>query len=79
MRRQYLLAALTFIALLAAAPSWNDTTCDRTTPLPAGFTESSTASGDAAALLGPALLPLPMGPGASSRYLRAPVAPEAVP
>ena len=79
MRRQYLLAALTFLALLAAAPSWNDTTCDRTTPLPAGFTESSTASGDAAALLDPTILPLPMGPVASSRYLRVPVAPEAVP
>jgi hypothetical protein len=45
MRRQYVLAALALIALLAAAPSWNDTTCDRTTPLPAGWTESPSPDG----------------------------------
>lgn len=74
MRRQYLLAALTLLALVAAAPSWNDTTCDRTTPLPAGFTESSTAGGDPVTLSDPTLFPLPVGPGAGARYLRAPLA-----
>lgn len=52
MRRQYLLAALTFIALLAAAPSWNDTTCDRTTPLPAGWADAPLAAGDTPAQAG---------------------------
>lgn len=46
MRRQYLLATLALIALIAAAPSWNDTTCDRTTPVPAGWTDASTIGGD---------------------------------
>ena len=47
MRRQYVLAVLAFIALLAAAPSWNDTTCDRTTPVPAGWGDASNTAGDA--------------------------------
>jgi hypothetical protein len=46
MRRQYLLAALALISLLAAAPSWNDTTCDRTTPSPAGWADVPTTGGD---------------------------------
>jgi hypothetical protein len=79
MRRQHVLALLAFLALLAAAPSWNDTTCDATTPLPAGFTESSTASVDPAVLIDPTLLPLPLGPAARSRFLRAPLASEVVP
>lgn len=37
MRRQYILAMLVLVALLAAAPSWNDTTCDASTPLPAAL------------------------------------------
>jgi hypothetical protein len=32
--------------MMAAAPSWNETTCDRTTPVPAGFADAPTAAGD---------------------------------
>ena len=45
MRRQHVLALLALITLLAAAPSWNDTTCDRTTPVPGGWTQEPTAAG----------------------------------
>jgi hypothetical protein len=66
MRRQHVLAVLALMALLAAAPSWNDTTCDRTTPLPTGWAESSTAenitgAGVARGVVGvplPGMLPL---------------------
>ena len=47
MRRQYVLAALGLLALLAAAPSWNDTTCDRSTPVPAGWADRPVTAGDA--------------------------------
>ena len=47
MRRQYVLAALGLLTLLAAAPSWNDTTCDRTTPVPAGWADRPVTAGDA--------------------------------
>jgi hypothetical protein len=39
------LALLALITLLAAAPSWNDTTCDRTTPVPGGWDESPGTAG----------------------------------
>jgi hypothetical protein len=45
MRRQYVLAVLVLVALLAAAPSWNDTTCDRTTPVPTAWNVSPAAAG----------------------------------
>jgi hypothetical protein len=31
---------------MAAAPSWNDTTCDRTTPVPTGFADAPTPARD---------------------------------
>lgn len=46
MRRHYLLAGLALVALMAAAPSWNDTTCDRTTPVPAAFADAPAAAGN---------------------------------
>jgi hypothetical protein len=46
MRRHYFLAVLALVAMMAAAPSWNETTCDRTTPVPAGFADAPTAAGD---------------------------------
>lgn len=46
MRRHYLLAVLALFALLAAAPSWNDTTCDRTTSVPEGWADAPIATGD---------------------------------
>lgn len=46
MRRHYLLAVLGLVALMAAAPSWNDTTCDRTTPVPTGFADAPTPARD---------------------------------
>jgi hypothetical protein len=43
MRRQFVFAVLALVALLAMAPSWNDTTCDRTTPVPTAWNVSPAA------------------------------------